>query len=200
MMQTDISTNTVLCLHCQHISSAHMKTCLTCGEPLHQRKVDSYNRTLYLTLAAIVFYLPSNYFTIMKTQTLTTYEDNTIIQGIFYFFQHGEFFVGTVIFMASVFIPMVKLVILMFLLYSIKTNSTWKLRDKNKLFATIHTIGRWSMLDIFVMGLMISMVHFEGLAMVTLGWASLSFAIMVVLTMFATQSFDTRLLWDTKLK
>ena len=197
-MQTDINTNHALCLHCHHLSSADLTQCPVCSNDLHQRKPDSYNRTLALTLAAILFYIPSNYFSIMKTVSITTYENSTILEGIFYFFEHGEYFVGTVIFMASVFIPIVKLVILLFLLYSIKSNSKWRLVDKNQLYVTIHVIGRWSMLDIFVMGMMISMVHFGDLAMVTLGWASLSFAIMVVLTMFATESFDTRLLWDEK--
>jgi len=196
-MHTDISSSKVLCLYCEHISSVHNSSCPVCDEPLRQRKLNSFNRTFFLTLAALIFYLPANYFKIMKTESITTYEDNTIIAGIFYFFEHGEYFVGTVIFMASVFVPMVKLLILMFLLYSVKTGSSWKLIDKNKLFHTISIIGRWSMLDIFVMGIMISLVHFEGLAVVTLGWASVSFAIMVILTMFATFSFDTRLLWDT---
>jgi len=175
-----------------------LKTCSTCGETLYQRKTNSYKRTLYLTLAALVFYIPSNYFPIMKTVSITTYENSTIVGGIFYFFQHGEYFVGTVIFMASVFIPFAKLIILLFLLYSVKTGSTWRLIDKNNLYTMIQLIGRWSMLDIFVMGMMISLVHFGEIAMVTLGWASVSFATMVVLTMFATESFDTRLLWDEK--
>ncbi|PHR55001.1 MAG: paraquat-inducible membrane protein A [Arcobacter sp.] len=195
-MRTDLSDSKALCLHCEHICEANLKICPICDEELHQRKPDSFNRTFFLTLAALIFYIPANYFNIMKTVSLTTYEDNNIIGGILYFFVHGEYFVGTVIFMASVFVPIVKLIILMFLLYSIKTSSSWRLIDKNKLFSMISIIGRWSMLDIFVMGLMISMVHFEGLAVVTLGWAALSFAIMVVLTMFATTNFDTRLLWD----
>lgn len=198
MRQTDLSTDNVLCLHCEHISKAQLRICPVCDEALHQRKSNSFNRTFFLTLAALIFFVPSNYFIIMETVSITTYESNTIIGGIFYFFVHGEYFVGTVIFMASVFVPIVKLFILMFLLFSIKTQSSWRLVDKKKLYTMINIIGRWSMLDIFVMGLMISLVHFEGLAVVTLGWASLSFAIMVVLTMFATASFDTRLLWDEK--
>ena len=195
-MQTDLSSSKALCLHCENVCDANLQRCPVCDEDVHQRKPNSFNRTFYLTLAALIFFIPANYFNIMKTVSITTYENSTIIGGIFYFFVHGEYFVGTVIFMASVFVPIVKLIILMFLLYSVKTGSSWKLIDKNKLFNMISIIGRWSMLDIFVMGLMISMVHFEGLAVVTLGWASLSFAIMVILTMFATTSFDTRLLWD----
>jgi len=196
-MRTDLSESKALCLHCENVCDAHLKFCPTCEEEVHQRKPNAFNRTFYLTLSALIFFVPANYFNIMKTVSITTYEDNTIIGGILYFFVHGEYFVGTVIFMASVFVPIVKLIILMFLLYSVKMGSSWRLIDKNKLFVMIVIIGRWSMLDIFVMGLMISMVHFEGLAVVTLGWASVSFAIMVILTMLATESFDTRLLWDT---
>ena len=195
-MHSDISTGNILCLHCQNVSSADLQECPVCEEELHQRKVNSYERTLYLTLAAFILYIPSNYFPIMKTVSITAYENSTILGGIFYFYQHGEYFVGTVIFMASVFVPLVKLVILSFLLYSVKTGSTWRLIDKNKLYKMIYVIGRWSMLDIFVMGMMISLVHFGDIAMVTLGWASVSFATMVIITMFATESFDTRLLWD----
>ncbi len=196
MLSTDLSSNHVLCLHCQHVSKTNVKHCPVCDQVLHQRKKDSYVRTLAFTIAALIFYIPANYFPIMKTETLIFYENSTILDGIFYFFEHGEYFVGTVIFMASVFVPLVKLIVLVFLLYSVKVGSKWKRVDKNQLYTTIYIIGRWSMLDIFVMGIMISMVHFGDIAMVTLGWASLSFATMVVLTMFATESFDTRLLWD----
>ncbi|HIC45011.1 MAG TPA: paraquat-inducible membrane protein A [Sulfurimonas sp.] len=196
IMQNDISEGKVLCLNCRNLSNIGIKQCPICDEKLHQRKDDSFNKTFFLTLAALVFYIPSNYFSMMKTVSLTTYGDTTIIEGIFYFLKHGDYFVGTVIFMASVFVPILKLFVLMFLLYSVKTKSTWRRIDKNKLFSMISIIGRWSMLDIFVMGLMISLVHFEGLVVISLGWASLSFAIMVILTMMATESFDTRLLWD----
>jgi paraquat-inducible protein A len=197
-LPTDINTGHVLCLNCQHVSPLNTSLCPVCDKTLHQRKLNSFNRTFYLTLAALILYIPSNYFTIMKTVSITTYENSTILGGIFYFFQHGEYFVGTVIFMASVFVPLAKLIILMFLLYSVKTGSYWRLVDKNRLHTVISLIGRWSMLDIFVMGMMISLVHFGDLATVTLGWASVSFATMVMITMFATESFDTRLLWDEK--
>jgi paraquat-inducible protein A len=134
----------------------------------------------------------------MKTDTVTTFEDSTILDGIFYFYEHGEFFVGTVIFIASVFIPVWKLLTLFYLLYSVYTGSRWRLGEKNRLFKMIDIIGKWSMLDIFVIGLMITLVQFGELARVTTGFAAISFATMVVLTMIATESFDTRLMWDEK--
>ncbi len=195
-MPNDIELNQALCLHCRHVASASLPYCPVCDEPLHQRKPRSFERTLALTLAAVFFFIPANIFPIMKTVSITTYENNTIIDGIFYFFRHDEYFVGCVIFLASVFIPIFKIAVLFMLLYSVRYKSRWRLVDKNRLYRTIHLIGKWSMLDIFVIGLMISMVQFGELAQVTTGLAASSFAAMVLLTMFATESFDTRLLWD----
>ena len=198
-MLTDIKAKVSLCLNCKNLSSVNMKVCPICDEPLHQRKKNSFVRTLALSLAAICFFIPANFFPIMKTDTVTTFENNTIIDGIFYFYQNGEFFVGTVILIASVFIPIWKLLALFYLLYSVHTGSRWRLQEKNELYKMINVIGKWSMLDIFVIGLVISLVQFGDLAKVTTGYAAISFAAMVVLTIFATESFDTRLLWDDKI-
>jgi len=195
-MLTDVKASVSLCLNCNNISSVNMNVCPICGEPLHQRKKNSFQRTLALSIAALFFFIPANYFPIMKTDTITTFENSTILDGIFYFYERGEFFIGTVIFIASVFIPVWKLLVLFYLLYSVHIGSRWKLKDKNKLFKMTSVIGKWSMLDIFVIGLMITLVNFGEIAKVTTGFAAISFATMVVLTMMATDSFDTRLLWD----
>jgi paraquat-inducible protein A len=197
-MLTDKKAKVSLCLNCNNLSSVKMHVCPICDEPLSQRKENAFTKTLALSIAAICFFIPANIFPIMKTDSITTFENSTILDGIFYFFEHGEFFVGTVIFIASVFIPVWKLVTLFYLLYSVHVGSRWKLIEKNKLFKTIDIIGKWSMLDIFVIGLMISLVQFGELARVTTGFAAISFATMVILTMLATESFDTRLLWDDK--
>ena len=198
-MLTDVKARVSLCLNCNNISSINMHVCPICDEPLYQRKYNSFKRTLALSIAALCFFIPANIFPIMKTDSITTFENSTILDGIFYFYEHGEFFVGTVIFIASVFIPVWKLATLFYLLYSVHVGSKSKLIDKDKLFKMIDIIGKWSMLDIFVIGLMISLVQFGEIARVTTGYAAISFATMVVLTMLATESFDTRLLWDEKL-
>jgi len=198
MQHTDISMDKALCLHCEHVSSSQLKECPVCGEELLQRRKNAYTRTLALSIAALFFFIPANFYPIMKTVSFVDYQNSTIMEGIFYFLEHGEYFVGAVIFMASVFIPILKLLILFYLLVSVKIGSNWKLSQKKNLFKMIQVIGKWSMLDIFVIGMMISLVQFGKLAEVTTGYAALSFATMVVLTMFATESFDTRLLWDEK--
>lgn len=197
-MLTDVKAKVSLCLNCNNISSVNTPVCPICDEPLYQRKYNSFKRTLALSIAALFFFIPANFFPIMKTDTVTTFEDSTILDGIFYFYEHGEFFVGTVILIASVFIPVWKLITLFYLLHSVHSGSRWKLIEKNKLFKMISVIGKWSMLDIFVIGLMISLVQFGELARVSTGYAAISFATMVILTMLATDSFDTRLLWDEK--
>lgn len=198
-MLTDVKARVSLCLNCNNISSVNIHVCPICDEPLHQRKKNSFQKTLALSIAALCFFIPANIFPIMKTDTITTFENSTILDGIFYFYERGEFFIGTVIFIASVFIPIYKLLVLFYLLYSVQIGSKWKLNEKNKLFKMIAVIGKWSMLDIFVIGLMITLVNFGEIAQVTTGFAAISFATMVVLTMIATESFDTRLLWDEKI-
>ncbi len=198
MTHTDLTMGKAFCLHCKHLSSAQLQVCPVCDEPLRQRKKNSLARTWALSLAALFFFIPANIFPIMKTVSITTYENNTILDGVFYFYRNGEFLVGTVIFIASIFIPVVKLFVLFFLLLSVQNGSRWRLEEKNSLYKAIYLIGRWSMLDIFIIGLMISLVQFEGIAIVTTGYAASSFATMVILTIFATESFDTRLLWDEK--
>lgn len=198
-MLTDVKAKVSLCLNCNNISSANMHVCPICNASLNQRKINSFQKTLAFSLAALCFFIPANIFPIMKTDTVTTFENSTILDGIFYFYEHGEFFIGTVIFIASVFIPVWKLFTLFYLLYSVHVGSSWKLNEKIKLFRMIDIIGKWSMLDIFVIGLMITLVQFGELARVTTGFAAISFATMVILTMIATESFDTRLLWDEKI-
>jgi paraquat-inducible protein A len=197
-MLTDVKAKVSLCLNCNNISSVNSTVCPICDEPLHQRKHNSFQKTLALSIAALCFFIPANIFPIMKTDTVTTFENSTILDGIFYFYEHGEFFIGTVIFIASVFIPIWKLLTLFYLLYSVHAGSRWKLKEKNRLFKIIDVIGKWSMLDIFVIGLMITLVQFGELARVSTGFAAISFATMVILTMMATNSFDTRLLWDNE--
>jgi paraquat-inducible protein A len=187
-----------LCLHCQEISSSSLRSCPLCGEPLHQRKPNAIARTWALSLSALFFFIPANIFPIMKTVSVTTYENSTILDGVFYFFRNGEFFVGTVIFIASVFVPAIKLLVLFYLLLSVQLDSRWRVSEKKNLYTMIRLVGRWSMLDIFVIGLMISLVQFGEIAVVTTGYAASSFATMVILTIFATESFDTRLLWDKR--
>ncbi len=170
--------------------------CPRCGEHLHARQPASLTRTWALLLAAYILYIPANIFPIMKVTTLGQSQTDTILSGVLYFIQTGSWPIALVIFIASIFIPLLKLVILSFLLISIQIKSSWRPRDRTRLYRMIESIGRWSMVDIYVVTLMVAIVKIGAIASVEAGPAAVYFAAVVVLTMMAAMSFDPRLIWD----
>ena len=170
--------------------------CPRCGEVLYPRKPASISRTWALVLAAIIFYIPANIFPIMKVTSLGHTQADTILSGVIYFIKTGMFPIALVIFVASVFVPLLKLLILIFLLISVQVKSQWRPRDRTRLYRLIEVIGRWSMVDIYVVTLMVAIVKIGAIATIEAGPAAVYFAAVVVLTMFAAMSFDPRLIWD----
>ncbi len=171
-------------------------TCPRCGETLHARKPDSIARTWALLLAACLFYIPANVFPIMKVTSLGHIQADTILSGVIYFIKSGMWPIALVIFIASVFVPLLKLVILTFLLISVQRKSQWRPKDRARLYRLIESIGRWSMVDIYVVTLMVAIVKIGAVATIEAAPAAVYFAAVVVLTMFAAMSFDPRLIWD----
>ncbi|XPV54764.1 MAG: paraquat-inducible protein A [Halarcobacter ebronensis] len=156
-----------------------------------------FSKTLSFTLVAIIFLFPANILPMMEVTTLGVVESSTILDGILYFFQTKSYFIAIVIFVASISVPIFKLVVLIYFLYTTKYNKTYHLaKNATKYYRIIKFIGKWSMLDIFVVALMIVMVQFGNLSNIIAGPAAIAFTIVVVSTMLATESFDTRLLWD----
>ena len=170
--------------------------CPRCGEALHARKPDSISRTWALVMAAVIFYIPANIFPIMKVTSLGHVQADTIISGVVYFFKTGMWPIALVIFIASVFVPLLKLLILIFLLISVQIKLQWRPVDRTRLFRMIEAIGRWSMVDIYVVALMVAIVKIGAIATIEAGPAAVYFAAVVVITMFAAMSFDPRLIWD----
>jgi paraquat-inducible protein A len=103
-----------------------------------------------------------------------------------------------VIFVASVFVPLAKLIILTFLLISVQTKSRWRPKDRTRLYRITEVIGRWSMVDIYVVTIMVALVNMGALAAIKAGPAAVFFGAVVVITIFAAMSFDPRLIWDNK--
>jgi paraquat-inducible protein A len=185
----------LLCATPGHFEKAHM-TCPRCGQTLYARKPDSISRTWALVLAAAVFYIPANIFPIMKVTSLGHIQADTILSGVIYFIKTGMWPIALVIFVASVFVPLLKLFILTFLLISVQAGSSWRPRDRTRLYRMIEAIGRWSMVDIYVVTLMVAIVKIGAIATIEAGPAAVYFAAVVVLTMLAAMSFDPRLIWD----
>jgi paraquat-inducible protein A len=170
--------------------------CPRCGAALHQRKPDSITRTWALVIAAIVFYIPAMVLPISITTTFAGAQGDTIMSGVIYFIHSGSWHIALVIFVASIMVPIIKILILIYLLISVQLKSTWRPLDSTRLYRIIEVIGKWSMVDIFVITIMMALIKLGGLASFDAGPAAVFFGTMVVITMFAAMSFDPRLIWD----
>jgi paraquat-inducible protein A len=120
------------------------------------------------------------------------------MSGVIYFIGSGMWPIALVIFVASILVPMLKLIILTFLLISVQRKSTWRLKDRTRLYRITEAIGRWSMVDIYVVTILVALVNLGSLATIKAGPGAAFFAAVVVITMFAAMSFDPRLIWDAK--
>lgn len=190
------SLGLVRCHDCSLLAAAHLQTCPRCGARLHLRKPDSLGRTTALVLAALILYLPANLLPITVTTALGTRQADTILSGVIYFMQTGSWEIASVIFIASVFVPFAKLIILVLLLVSVRFRWRWRPRDRTVLYRLTELVGRWSMVDIYVVTILVTLVRLGAVATIEAGPAAVYFAAVVVLTMFAAESFDPRLIWD----
>jgi paraquat-inducible protein A len=171
--------------------------CPRCTTPLHTRKPDSLQRCWALLSAACVLLVPANLLPVMQTRTLLKVQSDTIVSGVAYLWNTGSWPLALIVFIASVLVPVAKLASLGFLLVSVKQGMTRWRRERTQLYRLIEFIGRWSMLDIFVVTLLAALVRLQALATVEVGPGALAFGAVVVLTLFATHAFDPRLIWDT---
>lgn len=171
--------------------------CPRCFAPSHFRKQNSIARTWALLISAAVLFVPANTLPIMEVTFLGSREGSTIMDGILYFFNHGSIGIGLIILTASVLVPLFKIIGLLLILLSIRFRWNSWLRHKSIMLRLIVFIGRWSMLDIFVIALLCALVDFAALSSVEAAPAATYFTAVVVLTMTAAHTFDSRLLWDS---
>ncbi len=171
--------------------------CPRCGSKLHPRKTNSISRTWALVITAMILYIPANLLPITITTAVGIKQSDTILSGVIYFFQEGSWEIASIIFFASIFVPFAKLSILIFLLISVQMNSRWRPKDRTALYRLTEAVGRWSMVDIYVVTILVALVKLGAIATIEAGPAAIYFAAVVVVTMFAAESFDPRLIWDT---
>jgi paraquat-inducible protein A len=171
-------------------------TCRRCGTALHFRKPNSLSRTWALLIASFILYVPANLLPITHTTSLGHTQSDTIMSGVLYFISHGDWPLALVIFTASVAVPFMKLVILTYLLISVQRGSTHRYRDRTRLYRITELVGRWSMVDVFVVTVLVALVQLGALANINAGWGAVYFGAVVVATMFAAESFDPRLIWE----
>lgn len=182
---------------CRDTRQPHM-ACPRCGAALHRRKTASVSRTWALLIAAFILYLPANLLPIMRTVSVGDVDDNTILSGVIELWVKGSPDLAVIVFTASIVVPMLKFFVLGTLLVSTQRGSVWALRQRAKLYRLVEFIGYWSMLDVFVVALLTALVRFNILSRVEPLPGVVFFGLTVVLTMFASMSFDPRLIWDGK--
>lgn len=170
--------------------------CPRCGSAVHARKPDSLVRTWALLITAVILYVPANALPVMRTAYLGNEKSDTIMSGVVYFLQHGDWPLALIIFVASVLVPLLKMFALVYLLISVHRRSGIRQRERTVLFRVTELIGRWSMVDVFVVALLAALVQMGNLATIYPGLGATAFGAVVVLTMLAAQAFDPRLIWD----
>jgi len=188
------------CHHCGTVwqGAAIGEPCARCSTRLHRRKPDSINRTWALLLSAAILYLPANLLPVMITRSLFGIQQDTILSGVIYFWVSGAYGLAALIFVASFLVPLFKLAALTLLNLLAQRRSDWRQLERARLYRMLEVIGRWSMLDVFVVALLAGLVRIQGFAEITAGVGIAAFGGVVVLTMLASLSFDPRLTWDTR--
>ncbi len=170
--------------------------CLRCDAPMRVRKPNSVARSWALILAATVLYVPANAFPVMDIVTFGRGGPHTILGGAWEFVEAGFWPLALVVFLASVAVPLLKLIGLAIMLLGIHRRSDHGLIGKTRLYRIVEAIGRWSMIDIFVVSVLIALVRFGSVASINAGLGAACFAAVVVLTILAAEAFDPRLMWD----
>ncbi len=160
------------------------------------RKIDSVARTWALLLTGYVLFIPANLLPVTVTTSIVGTQSDTIMSGVAYFWNSGSYDLAIIIFTASVFVPLAKLLALTFLVASVQKRSRWEPLQRTKLYRMVEFIGKWSMLDIFVVALLATLVKFSSLASIEAGTGAIAFGALVMITMFAAMTFDPRLIWD----
>lgn len=191
-----IENGIMLCETCHKIVSSDTSICPRCTSAVHFRKPESLNRATSLVVVSIILFIPANVLPIMRVEFLGKISYSTIMDGIIYFLHAGDYFIGSVIFIASVLVPLYKMIGIMLLLISVRFSRTNDIIRKTKLFKGIEFIGKWSMLDIFVIAIMAIFINFGDLSATYASTAAIYFAAVVIFTMLAGRSYDIRLLWD----
>lgn len=186
-----------VCATCGRLGSpATDRACQRCGAALHFRKPNSIQRSWALLIAAYALYLPANLLPIMETRSLFGTQQDTIMSGVVYLWSNGSWILAMVVFIASVAVPLFKMLSLTALLVGVQRRSRHQPRQRTKLYRFLELIGRWSMLDVYVVTILVALVQVQSLASIRPGTGVIAFAAVVVLSMLATHAFEPRLIWD----
>jgi paraquat-inducible protein A len=185
-------------LHCHICDGLQTKghNCNRCGAAIHHRIESSIEQTWALLFSAVLMLIPANILPVMTVKQLGKGTSDTILSGIIHLIEGGLWGLGLIVLFASIIVPVAKLLSLGYLLYSVQTHSNWKPKDRALLYRVVEVVGSWSMVDVFLIGLLSGLVSLGLLANITPGIGASFFGAAVILTMLAAHQFDPRLIWD----
>ena len=183
------------CTVCTTVGPAEKTVCGVCGAHLHSGWSTSIQETWAWLITSVVLYIPANFLPIMHTTFLGAETANTIFGGVVTLWDHGSYPIALVIFIASVLVPIGKIIVLGWLCISVQRGSVLALPQKTRLYRMTEFVGRWSMVDVFVVGILVALIQLGNIMTILPGPAALAFAAMVATTMLAAIAFDPRLIW-----
>ncbi len=187
----------ISCLECGRLLSDSRSHCHLCHAKVRARKSGGLGSPIAYLLAALILFFPANLLPIMQTTSLGINQEDTILSGVLHLWHAGSYPIAIIVFVASFITPIFKMLSMSYLCYTCYRQSTKKVLFRTKLYHFTELIGRWSMIDVFVVALLGALVKMGALATVEPRPGVLAFALVVFLTMFATESFDARLIWDS---
>lgn len=193
---TAASEGLATCHTCLELAPVELHRCPRCGSGLHLRTHDSLARTMALAITAVILYVPANVLPIMTTTQLGTPEDSTILGGVVLLIHHEAYPIACVIFLASVMVPTGKLIAIFWLCWGVSRGQKTSYQQRTVMYRVTEFIGKWSMVDVFVVAILVALIQLGGLLSITAGSAAIAFGGVVIVTMLSAESFDPRLIWD----
>lgn len=185
-----------VCHQLNRVASTQVMACGRCGSAVRQRSAPRLQVVWALLITAMICYIPANLLPVMSVVSVGKTQANTLLQGVVHFMQSGAYLLGLVVLIASILVPLFKMLTLLGLLLSMQFGWCEYLVEKTRLYRFAALIGPWSMVDVFVIALMVSMIQFGEVASILVGDGTLAFAAVVLLTILATELLDIRWLWD----
>lgn len=188
----------VACQRCGQVHPLQTTVCKRCGGALRSRDGESLQKVWAWLIAGMIAYIPANVYPMLLTSTLVERSESTIIGGVIELVHYGSIGIAAIVFIASVMIPVGKFVAIAYLAISVQRQDSGRQHERHRAYEVVEFIGRWSMIDVFVVAILSALVQLDTIATINPGIAAVSFALSVIFTMLSAQAFDSRLIWDAE--
>ncbi len=184
--------------HAEKLEPGTVAECCRCGTVISEHKARSLGRTAALSLAALILYVPANVYPILRMNYHGAHSESTVWDGCVTLFQNDQQLVAVIVFLASILIPILKLLGLFYLVVATKFGFAHRRQELTRIYKFIEVIGPWAMLDVFLLAILVALVKLQQLATILPGPGLLAFTSIVVLTILASASFDPKSIWDER--